>query len=128
MAGPRQHYGFRFNDTRDGYDLDEEKMSVVKRIFHMVGVEGMTRNAVRRTLENDYVPSPSGARHWSSQYLSKCIHDVYLAHIFAEISQLVSPEVTASLDPSLSLASGTTGQHDTFTFTLKGAKLSQTGR
>ncbi len=103
VAGPYCHYGFRFNEARDGYVLDQEKISVVKRIFHMVGVEGMTRNAVRRTLENDHVPSPSGTRHWSNQYLSKCINDdVYLAHTFAEISQLVSPDVAASLDPSRS--------------------------
>ena len=103
VAGPHCHYGFRFNDTRDGYVLDKEKMRVVKRIFHMVGVEGMTLNAARRTLENDYIPSPSDGRHWSNQYLRNCINDdVYLAHSFQEISQLVSPEVAASLDSSRS--------------------------
>jgi site-specific DNA recombinase len=101
VAGPRPHYGFRFNETRDGYVLDEEKMSVVRRIFNMVGVKGMTLNAVRRTLENDCISSPSGARHWSNQYLRNCINDdVYLAHTFAEISELISSEVAAALDPS----------------------------
>src|SRR3712207_4065978 len=101
VAGPRPHYGFRFNGTRDGYIVDGEKMSVVKRIFRMVAVEGMALNAVRRTMENDHIPSPSGARYWSNQYLRNCINDdVYLAHTCAEISERVSPEVAATLDPS----------------------------
>ena len=76
-------------------------MAVVKRIFRMVGVEGMALNAVRRTIENEHIPRPSGASHWSNQYLRHCINDdVYRAHTCAEISELVSPEVVAALDPS----------------------------
>jgi hypothetical protein len=32
VAGPRPNYGFRFNEKRDGYLVDEDKMIVVKRI------------------------------------------------------------------------------------------------
>ena len=40
-------------------------------------------------------------RCWSRSYLKNCINDdVHLAHTFAEISQLVSSEVAAALDPS----------------------------
>lgn len=45
VAGPRPNYGFRFNENRDGYLADEPKMAVVRRIFRMVGAEGMTLNA-----------------------------------------------------------------------------------
>lgn len=83
--------------------LDREKMNVVIRIFHMVGVEGMTLNAARCALEREGIRSPSGRKGWSRQYLRDCINDdVYLAHSFGEISTLVSSEVAAVLDSSQS--------------------------
>ena len=61
----------------------------------------MTLNATRRALEKESIPTPSGRRGWSRQYLRDCIYDdTYLSHTFEEISQLVTPEVAASLDPS----------------------------
>jgi site-specific DNA recombinase len=101
VAGPRPNYGFRFNERRDGYLVDEDKMPVIRRIFRMVGAEGMVLNAVRRALEKEGIPIPSGRRVWSRQYLRDCIYnDAYLPHTFEEISQLVTPEVAASLNPS----------------------------
>jgi site-specific DNA recombinase len=101
VAGPRPNYGFRFNERRDGYLVDEDKMAVVRRIFRMVGAEGMTLNATRRTLEKEGIPTSSGRRVWSRQYLRDCIYDdADLSYTFEEISQLVSSEVAASLDPS----------------------------
>jgi hypothetical protein len=47
LAGPRPPYGFRYNDARDNYVVDEETMRVIKRIFRMVGGEGHTMHAVR---------------------------------------------------------------------------------
>src|SRR5918911_1530357 len=47
VAGPRPNYGFRFNENRDGYLVDEAKITVIRRIFCMVGVEGLTLNAAR---------------------------------------------------------------------------------
>src|SRR5829696_6734896 len=44
---------------------------------------------------------PRVAGTGSRTYLRKCINDdVYLSHTFGEVSVLVSPEVTSSLDPS----------------------------
>src|SRR5215212_5159006 len=37
LRGPKPPYGFRYNATRDGYEVDEEAMQVVRRIFRMVG-------------------------------------------------------------------------------------------
>jgi site-specific DNA recombinase len=103
VAGPRPNYGFCFNENRDGYLVDEKKMAVIRRIFRMVGAEGMTLNATRRTLEKEGIPSPSGRRGWSRQYLRDCIYDdVYLSHTFEEVSALVPPEVASSLDPAQS--------------------------
>ena len=33
VAGPRPNYGFRFNEERDGYLIDEEMMALIRRIF-----------------------------------------------------------------------------------------------
>ncbi len=76
-------------------------MVVIRRIFRMVGAEGMTLNATRCTLEKEGIPTPSGRRSWSRQYLRDCIYnDTYLSHTFEEISHLVTREVAGTLDPS----------------------------
>jgi site-specific DNA recombinase len=103
IAGPSPDYGFRYNEDRDGYVVDEEKMPLVRRIFRMVGAEGATLNSVRRTLEKEGILAPSGRRGWSRQFLRTRIEDdVYLSHTFEEVSALVFPEAAASLDPSRS--------------------------
>src|SRR5215216_7697112 len=45
IAGPSPNYGYRFNESRDAYLVDEEKMTVARRVFEMVGVKGMTLNS-----------------------------------------------------------------------------------
>ena len=101
VAGPRSHYGFCFNEDRDRYLIDEEKMAVIRRIFRMVGPEGMALNRVRHNLEREGIRTSLGRRNWSRTYLRKCINDdVYLSHTFEEVSALVTPEVASSLDPS----------------------------
>src|SRR5919112_2894323 len=40
VACPQSDYGFLYNDTRDGYEVDSSRMALVRRIFRMVGVEG----------------------------------------------------------------------------------------
>jgi site-specific DNA recombinase len=65
VAGPQSGYGFRYNEARDGYEVDELKTALVRRIFGMVGVEGMTLNAVVRKLEAEGIPAPGGGRVWN---------------------------------------------------------------
>src|SRR5919112_1081087 len=62
MAGHRVKYGFKLNATRDGLLVDEEKMRNVRRIFHMVGVEGYTLNAVFKSFEREGIPTPGGGK------------------------------------------------------------------
>jgi site-specific DNA recombinase len=101
VAGPQSDYGFRYNDARDGYEVDELKMALVRRIFRMVGVEGMTLNAVGGRLEAESIPAPRGGRHWNRPTLRKFIlSDVYLRHSYEEVAALVSGDVAATLDPS----------------------------
>ena len=100
MAGPRPPYGFRYNDARDNYLVDAEKMAVMERIFRMVGVEGYSMNATRLTLNREGVLPPSG-EFWSPKYVREAIRDdVYRPHTYEEVAALVSPDVAARLDPN----------------------------
>jgi len=99
-GGTKPNYGFRFNATREGYEVDEGTMRVVRRIFHMVGVEQRALNAVKRTLETEKVPTPSGNNLWATWVIRGFIlDDVYKPHANGEVAKLVTPEVAMRLDP-----------------------------
>jgi hypothetical protein len=98
VAGHSPNYGFRYNAARDGYEVDEEKMAVVRRIFRMVAVEGETTHSVARTLERVGVPNPGGGRYWYKRRIKTMIlDDVYRQRTFQEVAALVAPEVAARL-------------------------------
>jgi len=56
IAAQRPNYGFEYNAARDGYEVDEETMRVVRCIFYMVGAEGRTIHAVKRTQVSESGP------------------------------------------------------------------------
>jgi site-specific DNA recombinase len=58
------NYGFRYNAVRDGYEVDEGTMPVVRRVFRMIGAEDRTLYAVKRALEREGVPTPREGRFW----------------------------------------------------------------
>jgi site-specific DNA recombinase len=100
VAGHTPNYGFRYNASRDSYEVDEEKMAVVRRIFRMVAVEGKTTHGVARTLEREGVPNPGGGRYWYKRRIKMMIlDDVYRPRTLPEVDALVAPEVAARLDP-----------------------------
>ena len=102
IAVPSPLYGFRYTGDRKGYEVDEAKMWVVKRIFESVA-EGSTLRSIKKGLNNDGIPTPGGGRFWSHAYLKQLIaHDAYRPHAYEEIRELVSPDVAASLDPNKS--------------------------
>jgi site-specific DNA recombinase len=101
IAGRQADYGFRYNASRDGYELHEAEIAVVRRIFHMIG-EGSSVSGARAALEAEKIPPPRGVR-WQRTFVRQCIFDdVYKPHSFEEVAALVSPEVAARLDPSKS--------------------------
>jgi site-specific DNA recombinase len=63
VAGHTPNYGFKYNATRDGYEIDEETMLIVSRIFRMVGIEGVSTHAVTRTFEAEGMKSPQGGKY-----------------------------------------------------------------
>ena len=95
-------YGFRLNETKDGYELVEEEMRVVRRIFREVGLEGRTLYGVRKGLDASGVLTPTGKKQWGQPYLRLVIgNDVYRAHTHDEVVRLLSPTAVASLGASL---------------------------
>src|SRR4051794_7489651 len=99
VAGHRPNYGFAFNTARDGYDVDEAAIAVVRRVFEMV-VSGAPMWTVKTTLEAEGVPAPSGGKRWSMTTLREMVHDdCYKAHTVGELTQLVPGAVVTSLNP-----------------------------
>ncbi len=93
-------YGFHYTKDRKGYEVDEAKMRVVRRIFEEIAA-GRTLRSIKRGLDGDGIPTPGGGRFWSHAYLKQLIaHDVYRPHAYDELEGLVSPDVAARLDPN----------------------------
>jgi hypothetical protein len=102
VAGRRPNYGFSFNDRRDGYEVDEEKMAVVRRIIHMAA-DGTPVHGIKRVLDAESVPTPAGRPYWHWRAIKAFImDDVYRPHTFEEMNEMVSAEVAATLDPDKS--------------------------
>jgi site-specific DNA recombinase len=100
LAGSVPNFGFKFNPTRDGYEVDEEAMRIVRRIFYLIGVEGRTLYGVGKVLRGKDVPTPNGKKLWSQTSVRKIINnDVYRPHERHEIEGLIAPEIVAKLDP-----------------------------
>jgi len=105
LACRRPDYGFRYNQTNDGYVVDEETMPVVRRIFRMVGMEGTSTYGVRKVLVSEGVPTPTGGKYWDTSFFRECVlDDAYKPHPREEIEGLVaeglmSADVAARLDP-----------------------------
>jgi site-specific DNA recombinase len=108
MAGHRVKYGFKLNRERDSLEVDVEKMAVVRRIFHMVGVEGFSMNAIYNTFEREGIPTPGGGRHWDRMFFSNCIFDdAFKPHTYEELRAMVEAgqmtrEVFGQLNPEQS--------------------------
>jgi hypothetical protein len=66
----------------------------------MVGAEGAGIYGVHKTLEKEGVPPPGGGRYWDKRAIKRWIvDDAYKPHTYEEVTELVSPEVAARLDP-----------------------------
>src|SRR5918999_3512838 len=75
VATKRPHYGFRYNASRDGYEVDEETMAIAKRIFRMVGTEGVAIRGVKRTFEREGLLTPDGKEIWGQLFIREAIKD-----------------------------------------------------
>jgi site-specific DNA recombinase len=101
IAGRLPDYGFRFGPGRDSYEVVEEEMAVVRRIFSELA-SGASVNGDRAALDADGVPPPvKGKSKWQRTFVRDCaFDDVYAPHTVVELKALgVSPEVLGKLDP-----------------------------
>ena len=99
-VSPTPKYGFRFNSAHDGLVVHEPEMAVVERIFCMAA-EGNGVGSIQSRLYSQGVPTPRGGEVWDRRVLRRIIaSDEYRPLTFEEISELVTPEVVARLDPS----------------------------
>jgi DNA invertase Pin-like site-specific DNA recombinase len=72
IAGHTPNYGFRFNRARDGYEVDEDTMPAVRRIFQMIGVEGESTYGVVHGLERLGVSGSRGG-HWNKTQVRRIV-------------------------------------------------------
>jgi site-specific DNA recombinase len=75
ICGHTPGYGFRYNETRDGYEVEPHNMAVVRRIFSLIGSAGQSLSGTARTLEREGVPSPSGNRVWAKPTIKGIVLD-----------------------------------------------------
>jgi site-specific DNA recombinase len=98
-------YGYAYDADRTNYVVDPEAMAVIRELFRMVGVEGMTLHTAKKAFEAAGVLSPGGKRFWQTPSMRRTINnDAYLAHSFADLRMLVesgnmAAEVLAGCDP-----------------------------
>ncbi len=63
--GGRPLYGYRWtNEDKGAYVIDEEKATVVRRIYGMIAT-GRTLRSVTHALDSEGIPTANGAPHWS---------------------------------------------------------------
>ena len=110
VAGPAPAYGFAFNAARDGYEVDEETMPVVARIFRMIGASSVSLRGVVNTLNREGAKLPASTSNrsgrWGVTFVRDRIikNDLYKPHTFKELQGLsdsgcVSAEALATLNP-----------------------------
>jgi site-specific DNA recombinase len=105
IANRQPVYGFRFTPDRKGYEVDPEKMLIVRRIFEMVA-SGVTLLSIKKTFDREGIPTPStghstrgNGRYWSQAFLKKCVmHDAYKPHTNEELMEIMSSDVACKLD------------------------------
>jgi site-specific DNA recombinase len=98
LRGPKPPYGFRYNSAGDGLIVYEPEMVVAERVFRMAA-EGLGPQAIQTRLHDEGTPSPTGDPLWPRRTLEQILRsDLYKAHTFEEIAELVSAEVLTRLD------------------------------
>lgn len=93
-------YGFKANEKRDGYLIDEGTMPTAEKIIRAVAA-GESLYGVTKMLEAEGIPTPNGSKNWNRIFIRSLIRDdAYLPHTHDEIKALgVAPDVAAALDP-----------------------------
>ena len=98
-SGARVSWGFRLNEDKSNFEVDEETMRHVRHVFQAVGVHGRSLTSVKDEFEHEGVRTPGGSRWWACSTVRRVIqNEVYLTRPREEVAALVSPEFTGKLD------------------------------
>lgn len=92
---------FGFTYTADGcaFVVVPEQMAVVERVIRAVAA-GKTLYAIRRELEEDGIPAPSGGFKWNNSTIRDMVReDAYRPIPYSEIEPLLTKEARERLDP-----------------------------
>jgi site-specific DNA recombinase len=90
ICGHTPGYGFRYNETRDGYEVAPRDMAVVRQIFEMIGGGGESLYGAARALERRGIPSPSGNRAWAKPTIKGIVlDDTYRTLDYGQMQDLV---------------------------------------
>ncbi len=88
--------------TRVGLEVHEPEISVVRRLFELVGGRGYPMYRAGRELERSGHTAPGGGS-WMVGTINRILtNEVYHPHTYEEVAALVSPEVSSSLEPEQS--------------------------
>ena len=104
ICGHTPGYGFRYNEARDGYEVEPRDMAVVRRIFEMIGGNEESIYGAARVLERAGIPSPKGNRAWAKPTIkSILLDDAYRTLDYGQMQYLVAEghltaDVLARLD------------------------------
>lgn len=100
IRGNQAPYGFRYAEDGETLLISEPEMGVVRRIFHMVGVEGHSLGEVQRTFKREGIPSAMGGGWPRSTIRYLLLNDLYRPLSIDEVSACgwVSPQVVRALD------------------------------
>jgi site-specific DNA recombinase len=95
ICGHTPGYGFRYNEPRDGYEVEPRNMAVVRRIFGLIGGGGESLYGTARALEREGVPSPSGNRVWAKPTIKGIVlDDAYRTLDYGQMQDLTADVLT----------------------------------
>jgi site-specific DNA recombinase len=94
-------YGLSCNSDRTNFVPDAATMPVVRRIFRMVGKEGYSIDATKKTFDAERIPAPGVSAFWEPVTIRRILtNDIYKPHTVEKLRGLVSSTVLDSLDPT----------------------------
>ncbi len=135
IANNNADFGFRYNENRDGYEVDEDTMLVVRHIFQRVA-DGHSLNSIAKMLDDEGVLPPgihNKSGKWDRTYIRRHLieDDTYKPHTFKELEDLVDEgllarEVLNRLDPNCSYGLCWSNRHKVETIKKKGKRRHKT--
>lgn len=98
VRGNSRPFGMSYSDDGETLYPSEPEMGVLRRMFHMVGVEGESMGEVQRVLRREGVPSAHGGDWPRSTIRYLLNNELYLPRSPEELEGLIPEAVRSMLD------------------------------